>query len=85
MLLFVLRRWFCCCSSIVLCISYHLSGFCVVFITLCPFLFCNYLDEEERAGCFAFIVFLLSCYCKYVVALPHSAMGWSAVCDCGIS
>ena len=27
----------------------------------------------------------LSCYCKCSVALPYGAMGWSAVCDCGIS
>ena len=24
-------------------------------------------------------------YCKCSVTLPHGAMGWSAVCDCGIS
>ena len=45
----------------------------------------NDLDEEEEAGCFAFIVFWVSCYCKCPVALPHGAVGWSAVCDCGIS
>ena len=39
---------------------------------------------EERAGCFAFIVLRMSCYCKCVVTLPHGAVGWSAVCDCGI-
>ena len=49
------------------------------------YLICNHLDEEERAGCFAFIVFQMSCYCKCVVALPHDAVGWCAVCDCGIS
>ena len=27
----------------------------------------------------------MSSYCKYSVALPHGAVGWSAVCDCGIS
>ena len=27
----------------------------------CPFQFCNHLAEEERAGCFTLIVFLLSC------------------------
>ena len=48
------------------------------------FLVCYYLGEEERAGCFAFIVLLVSCYCKCSVALSHGAMGWSAVCDCGI-
>ena len=28
---------------------------------------------------------LLYCHYKCSVALPHSAMGWSAECDCGIS
>ena len=41
------------------------------------------LDGEERAGCFALLVFLVSCEC--CVALPHDAMDLSAVCDCGIS
>ena len=54
----------------------------VVCITLCPFCFCNYFGEEERSGCFAFIVFWMSCYCKCPVALPLCAVGWSAVCDC---
>ena len=27
----------------------------------------------------------LSCYCNCHVALPHGAMGLSAVCECGIS
>ena len=27
----------------------------------------------------------ISYYCKCSVALPHDAVGWSAVCDCGIS
>ena len=41
------------------------------------------LEEEERDGCFALIVLLMSCFCSYSVALLHGAMGWSAVC--GIS
>ena len=44
---------------------------------------CNHLDWEERAGCFALFVFLVSC--DGCVALPRSAMGLSAVCNCGIS
>ena len=48
-------------------------------------LFYNHLDGEERARCFAFNVFLMSCDSQRYVALPHSAVGWSAVCDCGIS
>ena len=47
---------------------------------------CPHLDGEERAGCFTSVVFLMSCYCECSVpALPHGAVGWSAVCDCGIS
>ena len=56
--------------------------FALVCITLCP---CNHLEEEEKAGCFAFVVFWISGYCKCPVAIPHGAVGWSAVCDCGIS
>ena len=33
--------------------------FVLVGITLCPFLFGNHLDEEERAGCFVLIVLCL--------------------------
>ena len=52
-------------------------------VTLFPFLFCNHLDGEERAGCFALVVFLVSRDC--CVTLPHNSMGLSAVCGCGIS
>ena len=44
---------------------------------------CNYLDGNERAGCFTLFVFLVSHDC--CVALPHDATGLSAVGDCGIS
>ena len=43
----------------------------------------NHLDVEERAGCFAWFVILVSRDC--CVALPRCAMDLSAVCDCGIS
>ena len=49
------------------------------------FVFCNHLDGEEKAGCFTLSVFLVSCDSKCSVALPHGVMGYSAVCDCGIS
>ena len=55
----------------------------VLYIALCPFQFYNYLNGEEKAGCVALFVFLVSC--DGSVALPHGAVGWSAVCDCGIS
>ena len=41
--------------------------------------------ERERAGCFTFIVFLISCDFKCTVILPLLYRGWSAVCSCGIS
>ena len=45
----------------------------------------GFLEEEEKAGYFVIIVLQMYCYYKYSVALPHSAVGLSAVCDCGIS
>ena len=47
--------------------------------------FFNHFYVEEWAGCLAFSVSLMSCYCKCPVALPHCAVGGSAVCDCSIS
>ena len=52
-------------------------------VRYCSFYFCNHLDGEEKAGCFAYFVFLLFRF--GCVALPRGAMGFSAVCDCGIS
>ena len=58
-----------------------------VFVLLCTalfrFWFWNHLEEEAKTGCFAIIVLQMYCYYKCSVALPHGAMGWSAVC--GIS
>ena len=42
-------------------------------------------EEEKKAGCFAIIVIQMYCYYKWYVALPHGAVGWFAVFDCGIS
>ena len=53
--------------------------------TVCPFLVCNVLEEEEKTCCFAIIVLQMYCYYKCSTALPNGAVGWSAVCDCGIS
>ena len=59
-------------------------GPCFVMQYLLSFLFCNNLAEEERAGCFTFIAFLLPCGCYCSLSLPHSAVVRSAVCDCSI-
>ena len=58
--------------------------FVLLGITYCSFWFCNHFDEEEKAGCFAIIVLQMYCYYKCSVALPHRAVGWPAVCECGI-
>ena len=65
--------------------SYYLNAF--VWFGILRFTNCsNYAGSiYQVAGCFAFIVFWMSFYYKCPVALPHSAVGWSAVCDCGIS
>ena len=58
---------------------------CFVMHYFVSILVCNHLKEEEKADCFAIIVLQMYLYCKCYVALPHGAVGWSAVCDCGIS
>ena len=40
---------------------------------------------EEEDGYFAIIVLQMYCYYKCSVALPHGAVGWTAVCNCGIT
>ena len=60
-------------------------GFVLLCITLCPFWFCNHLEEEERAGCFAVVVLHMYCFYNYSVAPPPGALDWSAVRNYGIS
>ena len=36
--------------------------FVLLCITLCPFLFCNHLEERKKAGCFAIIVLQMIWY-----------------------
>ena len=40
-----------------------------------------HLNEEERAGCFAFVVFQMSCCCKCSVAETSSRCRWLV---CGV-
>ena len=62
------------------------SLFCYAVLNfLSSFAVTMYLIGEVRAGCFTLIVFLLLCGCLCSVSLPHGAVGWSAVCECGIS
>ena len=48
-----------------------------------PFFAIKVFDWEERAGCLALFIFLVSLDC--CVPLPHDATELSAVCDCDIS
>ena len=43
------------------------------------------LGKKERAGCFTFLVYLMSLDSYRCLPLPRGAVGLSAVCDCGIS
>ena len=54
---------------VLVCITYVLSSFATI------------LTRKRELV----VLLLLSCYCKCPVALPHGAVDWSAVCDCGIS
>ena len=88
-LLFVLKQWFCSCWFIVNCCSIFVGVLCwslfCCSIYFVSFWFCNHLDGKERAGCFTLTVFLMYCDSQWSVALPHGAVGWSAVYDCRIS
>ena len=57
----------------------------LLYITLCPFQFWNYLEEENKDVFFTIIVLLMYCCYKCYLALLGSTRGWYAVCDCGIS
>ena len=70
----------CLCTPYCLCVWYSVFVFVLVCITLCPFSCSNHLEEED----YVFIVSPMSCRFTCSVALPHGAMGWSAVCYGGI-
>ena len=52
-------------------------GFCYCSMSCCALLYVH--GGEERAGCLALFVFLMSRDC--CVALPHDPTGLFAVCD----
>ena len=70
----------CLCTPYCLCVWYSVFVFVLVCITLCPFSCSNHLEEED----YVFIVSPMSCRFICSVALPHGAMGLSAVCYGGI-
>ena len=64
--------------------TFQLIPYVFCWINVICVLFVSFLEEEEIAGCFAFIVLRMSRYSKCSVTLLHGAMGWSALCDWGI-
>ena len=56
-----------------------LSLFCYTFLSVLSS-FAVILTRKREL-----IVFLMPCDCWCSVGLPHGAVGWSTVCDCGIS
>ena len=50
----------------------------------CLFQFCNHLAEEERAGYFTLIVFLLNAVVWFSCS-ESFPQGWYETCVCGIS
>ena len=56
-----------------------------MLVFVMPFQFCNHLNEEEVSWLLCFYCFLDVLLLKRLVALPHGAVVWSSVCDCGIS
>ena len=59
------------------------SVFVFVFVCICVYSSFAVIFEGKKE-LIAFIVLRVSCYCKCSVILPHGAVGWSALCDCGI-
>ena len=62
-----------------------LSYFLFCYALVCVHSSIAIILKKEKVGCFAVIVLPMYCYYKCSVALPHGPVGWSAVCDCGIS
>ena len=52
-----------------------------VFVLLCVNSSIAIISKRKRK----LVALLLLSYYKCAVAVPHGAVGWSAVCDCGIS
>ena len=57
-----------------------LFGLCFVMHYLVSFLVLQLSWRGRKAGCFALVVFLVSCGCWCSVALSQGVVGWSAVC-----
>ena len=69
----------------------YFSLFVGVLSLLCYTLLCAHstfaiiLKRKRKLVALLLFVLQMYCYSKYSVVLPHGAVSWSAVCDCGIS
>ena len=63
-----------------LCSNFVLSEFCEMVLSVLSSLAISLLKKRELDA-----LLYLCCDCLCSVSLPHNAMGWSAVCDCGFS
>ena len=70
------------CRSLARFASLYVLSSCINYTHL---LFAISLIRKRELVALLLLYFWMSCYCKYSVALSHSAVGWSTVCDCGIS
>ena len=79
-----MKRWFDCCWFIVAPIVCMGSVFslCLLFSTWCPSIFVIILMWKIELNA---TVSLVSWDSQCSLALPLGAVGWSTVCDCGIS
>ena len=61
---------------------------CLVPVFVMQYLmsFLVFFTMEERAGCFTLCSYcLVAVHVSMLCVFPRSAVGWSMVCDCGIS
>ena len=83
-------------AVVLLLLFYCLMYFPLFVGVLCLYLFCyalicfysNFeiiLKRKRKLVALLLLFLQMYCYYKCSVALPHVALGWSAVCDCGIS
>ena len=49
--------------------------FCFALLCVHFFVFCNHLEEEKKAGCFAIVALQMYCYYECSVALHHGVVG----------
>ena len=59
--------------------------FVIQYVVSFKFCTCNHLDGEKENCLLYFNCLLDGLYSQCSVALPDGAVGWSAMCGCGIS